>query len=196
MVELMIEGNGCILIALFLCRAAERRNGMARSYANRGGAFESLIIRSNITYDVKGWAQVEKTDPPIRITQEIGNKVIGYKKSKGFVDFFGVSNGRSLAFEAKTTTNRTSFPLDNIKQHQMDTLEKWRNQGAHSFFLIQFEKHFEVYLLTFDQAKEWWDGAAAGGRKSIPYEWFRMNCQQVKPNRGVLLDYLACLNLP
>ncbi|MBY0077928.1 Holliday junction resolvase RecU [Priestia aryabhattai] len=169
---------------------------MTVSYANRGEAFETLIIRSNITYDVKGWAQVEKTDPAIRITQERGNKIIGYKKAKGFVDFFGISNGRALAFEAKTTKNRTSFPLQNIKAHQMETLKKWRDQGAHSFFLIQFEKHFEVYLLTIDQASQWWTHSLAGGRKSIPYEWFRVNCDIVKPKRGVLLDYLGCLQLP
>lgn len=169
---------------------------VAVSHSNRGKSFESSIMESNIKYDIKGWAQIEKAHPEVQITRETGNRIVGFKKSKGFVDFFGVCQGRAIAFEAKNTTNRTSFTLKNIKQHQMDTLKKWHNQGAYSFFLIHFQKHFQTYLLTYEQAEEWWDTALKGGRKSIPYEWFRVNCPIVKPSRGVIVDYLSCLNLP
>ena len=174
----------------------ERGNDMAVSYANRGEAFETLIIRTNAIYDQKGWAQIEKAHPEIKITKELGNRIEGFKKAKGFVDFYGVCHGRAIAFEAKNTISRTSFPLKNIKQHQIDTLKKWRDQGAYSFCLIQFEKQFEVYLITIEQLAVWWDESLKGGRKSIPYSWFRMHCDQATTSRGVFVDYLKCLNLP
>lgn len=169
---------------------------MAQSYANRGEAFETVIIRSNMIYDSRGWAQVEKSHPEIKISKEIGNRIVGFKKSKGFVDFFGVCHGRTLAFEAKNTTSRTSFPLRNIKPHQVEILRKWKDQGAISFFLINFEKRYEVYLISIEQVLKWWNDSLKGGRKSIPYEWFKMNCPLVRRERGVFLDYLKCLNLP
>lgn len=168
----------------------------AVNYANRGKGFEKEIIRTNIGYLAKGWAFVEKVEPTIQITQEIPpNKVVGFKKEKGFVDFFGCSHGRAIAFEAKKTDSRTSFPLSNIKQHQIEVLKHWKDQGGHAFFLIQFTKHAEVYYVKIEQILEWWVQAARGGRKSIPYSYFMMECELVKTQRGVPYDYLACIGI-
>ncbi|MCU6603782.1 Holliday junction resolvase RecU [Peribacillus frigoritolerans] len=165
----------------------------AINYANRGKGFENDIIRTNNGYLSKGWAFVEKVEPAVQIQQDLGNKVIGFKKEKGFVDFFGCSHGRPLAFEAKKTTSRTSFPLSNIKQHQMDVLKFWQDQGGIAFFLIQFEKLHEVYFVHYEQVNEWWIQSKAGGRKSIPYSYFMMECDLVKTQRGVPYDYLSCI---
>lgn len=164
------------------------------SYANRGKGFEQALIATNNGYHAKGWAYVEKVEPTIQITQEIPpNRVIGFKKEKGFADFFGCSNGRALAFEAKKTNNRTNFPLSNIKQHQIDCLRYWKDQGGIAFFLIYFEKLEECYLLKVDQVAEWWEKMNKGGRKSIPYQYFLLECELVKTARGVPFDYLSCI---
>lgn len=164
------------------------------TYANRGKAFENAILATNNGYHAKGWAFVEKVEPTIQITQEIPpNKVVGFKKEKGFVDFFGCSHGRAIAFEAKKTNSRTSFPLNNIKQHQMDALKYWQDQGGIAFFLICFEKLEECYFAKYDQVAEYWDAQNKGGRKSIPHSFFLMECELVKMQRGVPYDYLACI---
>lgn len=177
---------------------------MGVNYANRGKAFERDIIRSNITYKHKNWAVIEKTEPifkplppgllPNRLRSG-KHYMVGYYEGKGFVDFFGVCQGRPLAFEAKSTISRTSFPLKNITKDQMETLGRWHNQGGIAFVLVQFEKQREVYLLPFVELKKWWDDALEGKRKSIPYEWFGLNCERVKATRGVILDYLNCLGI-
>lgn len=164
------------------------------SYANRGKAFEMLIIETNKLYQMKNWAHVEKVEPIIQITQEIPpNKVVGFKRGKGFVDFFGCCNGRALAFEAKKTTSRTSFPLKNIGENQMNTLRNWNDQGGISFFLIQFEKLHEIYFVKYEQVEKWWIDSKRGGRQSIPYTFFHLECELVKTQRGVPCDYLACI---
>lgn len=174
------------------------------NYANRGKTFENDIIRSNISYRHKNWAFIEKTEPifknlpsyymPKKLQNQKHMKV-GYYEAKGFVDFFGVCNGRALAFEAKSTKVNTRFSLDNISREQMDILSFWHQLGGIAFLLVQFEKQREVYLLPYIELQNWWSGSLSGGRKSIPYEWFVMNCERVKASRGVILDYLNCLGI-
>lgn len=166
------------------------------SYANRGKFFEDSIIATNNGYLARGMGFIEKVEPTIQITKEKPpNRVEGFKRGKGFVDFFGCCQGRAIAFEAKKTNNRTSFPLSNIKDHQMINLRSWQQQGGIAFFLISFEKLGEVYLVKYDQVNEFWEAAEKGGRKSIPYDYFLMRCDLVKQGRGVPLDYLKCIGI-
>ena len=166
------------------------------SYANRGKFFENSIIATNNGYLARGMGFIEKVEPTIQITKERPpNRVEGFKKGKGFVDFFGCSQGRAIAFEAKKTNSRTSFPLNNIAEHQMIILRTWQNQGGIAFFLVSFEKLGEVYVIKYDQVNEFWEAALKGGRKSIPYDYFLLNCELVKQDRGVPLDYLKCIGL-
>lgn len=165
------------------------------NYANRGAFFENIIVASNNGYLAKGMGFIEKVEPTIQITKEKGNRVEGFKKSKGFVDFFGCVHGRPIAFEAKKTNNRTSFPLSNIKEHQMISLRVWQQQGGIAFMLISFEKLGEVYFIKYDQVEEFWEAARKGGRKSIPYDYFLFHCDLVKSGRGVALDYLKCIGV-
>jgi recombination protein U len=169
---------------------------MPRSHANRGKSFERNINRSNITYENKGWAFVEKAEPPVKVKSWRGRYFLGWFERYGFVDYFGISNGRAICFEAKSTKSRTSFPLSNIKPEQVKTLRKWKDQGGISFVLVEFEKHFEVYFLKVNDLLEFWEAAQEGGKKSIPHEWFVINCDLVKSRRGVILDYLHCIQLP
>lgn len=167
------------------------------NYANRGKPFETLIETTNAMYAHKGWADIQKAEPPVKVQRKTGNKItLGWYQKEGFVDYFGISHGRALAFEAKTTNNRTSFALSNIKEHQVQVLKRWHEQGAAAFVLVEFQKHREVYILRYKQLEEWWEAMEDGGRKSIPYEWFNMHCDLVKSGRGVALDYLYLLNLP
>ncbi|CAM4018597.1 Holliday junction resolvase RecU [Geobacillus stearothermophilus] len=166
---------------------------MAISVANRGMAFEHLIEYTNRCYRIKGIAHIEKVPTPWKVIRR-GNRIISaFPEKKGMVDFIGIAHGRMIAFDAKSTRERTRFPLDNIEDHQMAFLKSWRDQGAITFFLVEFVNQHEVYLLRFSDAEKWWGQSKQGGRKSIPYEWFAEHCDLVKSSRGITIDYLKCL---
>ena len=167
---------------------------MAISPANRGMSFEQLVEYTNRCYFLKGMADVRKVATPVKVLRISKGRIRdGFFEKKSTVDFIGVSHGRAIAFDAKSTRNRTRFPLSNIEPHQMAFLKSWKDQGAIAFFLVEFAKHQEVYFLPYREAEKWWEQAKQGGRKSIPYEWFVQNCDLVRPDKGIPLHYLKCL---
>lgn len=170
--------------------------GEPMTYANRGMDFELLINHVNEIYKQKGIAFIEKKPTPIKVLgRKPGNKLLACFEKKSSVDYSGVCHGRSIFFEAKSTKNRTRFPLENIHSHQIDTLTKVREQGAIAFFLVEFSKLKEVYILTIEQALTWLEEAENGGRKSIPYAWFLEHCQLVMNHSGIPLHYLEPLGV-
>lgn len=167
---------------------------MRVSLANRGMSFEQLVEYTNRCYFLKGMADIRKVATPVKVLRISKGRIRdGFFEKKSTVDFIGVSHGRAIAFDAKSTRNQTRFPLSNIEPHQMAFLKSWRAQGAITFFLVEFAKKHEVYLLRFSDAEKWWEEAGKGGRKSIPYEWFVQNCDLVRPDKGIPLHYLKCL---
>lgn len=161
------------------------------SFANRGKALQILVDHTNTTYKHKGWAVVDEVPIPVTITRDNGRYITGFKKSKSTVDYIGISHGRGIAFDAKSTQKKTSFPLDNVHEHQVEYLKKFKDQGGVAFFLIEFEKLKEFYFVPISFFLDYWEAAKVGGRKSIPYKDFQLNCNLIKTERGVVLDYLA-----
>ena len=83
---------------------------------------------------------------------------------------YEVYKGKYIDFEAKNTKSKTSFPLNNIEQHQITHLKRVIEQGGIAFFIIQFQTRNEVYLLDAQFVIDFWYN---GDRKSIPYEVFK-----------------------
>lgn len=162
------------------------------SYGKRGMILEELIEYTNTLYKNKGLALVDKvpTDWVVHYDKRRRKVINAYPKEKGTVDFVGVSHGRSIAFDTKSTAIKTSFPLNNITQGQIDYLKNHKDQGGISFFIIEFSKQDEHYFLPIEKANEWWENMLRGSRKSIPYEWFLINCDLIQSGHGVPLDYL------
>lgn len=163
----------------------------------RGQALENAVNYTNKIYRNKKWALVDKVPTPWTVHYDKRTKRVirAFPKEKGTVDFIGISNGRSIAFDAKSTKERTRFPLNNIKQHQVDYLLQHSEQGGISFFIVHFEKHQETYFLRIDQLIHWWELQKEGGRRSIPHKWFKLNCDLIRAERGVPLNYLAYCNV-
>lgn len=165
---------------------------MAVSYANRGMSFEHLIEHANAQYRAKGWALVQKVATPWKIIRRGKQIVSAFPEKKSTVDFIGVANGKAIAFDAKSTRERTRFPLSNIEEHQMFFLEQFHNQGGHAFILVEYVKFNEVYLIPFLRLRDYWNTAMMGGRKSIPYEEMIL-FPRIRSGRGIVLDYLAAI---
>ncbi|MGG4552578.1 Holliday junction resolvase RecU [Paenibacillus humicus] len=160
------------------------------SYANRGMAFEELITYANDLYEKKGIANIKKVSTPWKVIRK-GSKIINaFPEGPSTVDYMGDWEGRSICFEAKSTKNPTSFPFKNFEDHQIEFIRRWKGIG---FALIHFQIWEETYLITKEDLLEKWDKQFEGGKKSIPYQWFRENAKLVKQGKYAL-DYLAAVN--
>ena len=159
-------------------------------YANRGKVLENLIIASNRQYKLKKIAAIQKVEQPVRVSKKHpGGKVTG-QLLQSTVDFIGHYRGRGVAFDAKETQNKTSFPLSNLEQHQYNFLEDYHDSGGMAFLVISFTKLNKFYLLPFPLLREYWQRAEDGGPKSIKLIDFTI---PVKTGRGAALDYSAPL---
>ncbi|WP_018130695.1 Holliday junction resolvase RecU [Effusibacillus pohliae] len=163
------------------------------TYANRGMAFEQLIEFANAQYLSKGWAIIQKVPTPWKVIRRGKQIVSAFPEKKSTVDFVGVFNGRPIAFDAKSTRERTRFELDLVEPHQVDFLRRWQDNGGVAFLLIEFSVLHEVYAMPLREFEKWWVGRMRGGRQSIPYQEIRLSCDRVEPNRGIVLDYLGAV---
>ncbi|BAR85816.1 Holliday junction resolvase RecU [Bacillus cereus] len=159
---------------------------------DHGAAFENLINWSNDMYRRKNIALITKRATPVVVTKlfKDGRIKEGYFEKKSTVDYDGIYKGRMIAFEAKATTNKTSFALKNISPHQIEYLEQAEKLGAICFFLIEFSIEHSVFLVPFEVIKEYIHDAKLGGRKSIPRSVFDNRTYLVKSTDRALVDYL------
>lgn len=161
------------------------------SQSNRGMGLERIIDMANTQYRNKGVADIRKIPTPVKIISNVKGKVSGHVTKGELVDYFGVKDGRAIVFDAKETNITTSFPLKNVHEHQFQILKSWHQKGAKAFLLISFTKRqYETYLLPFEMLEQAWKNYIGDGRKSIPYEDFVMQCDQVKSDKGYVLHYL------
>ncbi len=152
-----------------------------------GKSFENAIDFVNRQYDNGQVALIHKIATPIKARKTNGNEITAGKfHKKSTVDYGGVFRGRHICFEAKSTDSKTSFPLSNIKAHQLEHLEKAALHGAICFFLI----HFSSYNRTFYVPLEVVRNCLKGSRRSIPYKYFDEYVSEVKGSIRAILDYL------
>ncbi|WP_394557314.1 Holliday junction resolvase RecU [Priestia aryabhattai] len=170
------------------------------SQANRGMEFEGYILQANARYAIRGIASVDKVATPVKVFKlattgpKKGRIIDAVYEEKSTVDFAGISRGRSIYFDAKET-DKASFPLQNVEEHQYEALREKHSHQAISFLLVRLKKYNdEIYILLFEDLDKWWKESMQGGRKSIPYQFFKENCEVCKPGRNVAIDYMAALD--
>lgn len=83
-----------------------------------------------------------------------------------------MKDGRAISIEAKRTTNTTSFPFANIKEHQYKFFEAWKEISPLGYFLIWFKTQDKKFLVEAEKILEL---RKTIKRKSIPYDWFEEN---------------------
>ncbi|WP_353463956.1 Holliday junction resolvase RecU [Mammaliicoccus sciuri] len=142
-------------------------------YGKRGMRLEEEIDKSNKYFRLENIAVIHKKPTPIQIVDVDYPKrqkaVIkeAYFRKPSTTDYNGVYNGYYIDFEAKETKNKTSFPLNNIHDHQVSHMEQVLNQKGICFLLIKFSYHDSVFLLPFRKFMVYWDRYKSGGKKSI-----------------------------
>lgn len=157
----------------------------------RGSTLEEFINRTNEKYLECGLALIQKVPTPItpiNIDKETRHITLAYFDQKSTVDYIGAVQGIPVCFDAKEC-NTDTFPLANIHEHQVTFMEDFEKQGGISFFLVSYTKRNEFYYLQFSLLKNFWERAAAGGRKSFRYEELNPDFL-LKGSNGLLVPYL------
>lgn len=138
----------------------------------RGSTFEEIINRSNDYYREAGLALIQKVPTPITpvsIDQATRHITLAYFDQKSTVDYIGAVQGIPVCFDAKECAQDT-FSLDNIHPHQVAFMEAFEKQKGVAFILIHYSSRDVFYYLTYRRLRDFWDRAAAGGRKSFRFD--------------------------
>lgn len=164
------------------------------SAANRGMELEKLISAANDYYLMNDIALFTKRPTPINVVKidyAKGAKITNaYFEKQSTTDFNGVYKNRYFDFEAKSTRLKTSFPLNNIYEHQITHLENVIRHGGIAFFIVQFAAFDEYYVLAASDVISAYRG---DGRKSIPYQTFKEKGILVPLKLNPILDYLPAV---
>ncbi len=161
----------------------------AINYANRGMGLETLIEYANVQYQAQGLSIIQKIPTPWKVVRR-GNQIISaFPEKKSTVDFVGTYKGRPVAFDAKTTQNKTRIPLSNFGDHQIQFLLQWLRYGGASFFIVEFAELGEIYYL---EIMDFWE-IYRSGEKSITIKWMRDRATRLQQGRGIVLDYLEAI---
>ena len=164
--------------------------------ANLGISFETLIESANHFYFNRGLAAIMKVPTAFKIQRRYNartkkSEIVGcFPEKKSTVDFIGQHYNNPVAFEAKSTSDKTSFPLKNIQEHQLRWLKTVDQLGGKAFFLIECKAADKIYRMTYKQLQIF---QAANTRKSIPFDFFEKNCVIVSFNGSGIIDYLKDL---
>lgn len=168
--------------------AAKKRTNKSSKNASLGQAFERYVSMSNRRYRDIGEADMYKQHPEVKVRRgDDGFNGARFGARSG-LDYIGVYKGRAVTFDAKETKG-ASLPLNNIKAHQIETLQRFKAHGGISFLLVHMSRYGEVYVISTDDVI----AVKESDRKSIPYSLMTERGYLVKPGNNVTVDYLTTM---
>lgn len=169
------------------------------TYRNRGQTLESELNDSNDYYLSQNIAVIHKKPIPIQVVNvHYPNRSAAviteaYYRTPSTTDYNGVWNGKYLDFEAKETKNKTSFPLQNLHDHQVEHMKMVYAQNGIPFLIIRFSTIDRYFLLPYEAMIAKWDRMKQGGRKSIPLKEFEEEAVELQLGFRPTIDYLKGL---
>lgn len=168
---------------------------------NRGMNLENDINLSNQYYIDTKQAFIYKKPTPIKISKvdyptknnRVSKIVIkeAFFENPSTTDYNGLYKGKYIDFEAKETSNKTSFPLENIHKHQINHLRNILDNGGICFLIVRFTEYNKTYLLF---AKDFFAYIENNERKSIPHEYFQEKGYVIEEKYAPRLDYLKIID--
>lgn len=164
------------------------------SYKNRGMDLENDLNLSNDYYLEIDKALIYKKPTPIGVAKVSYNnrgKYIerGFFKEQSTLDYNGLYRGKYIEFEAKVTKNKTSFPLNNIHEHQIKHIRNVMKHQGIVFLIIRINDL--VYLL---KGNDFLDYIDTYNRKSVAYTYIKENGFVIKYGLNPILDYLKIVD--
>jgi len=163
-------------------------------YKNRGMSLESMLNLTNEFYLKNNIAVIYKKPTPIKVVKtdkDNPNKILlAYFSKHSTTDYNGIYNGLYIDFEAKSTSSKTSLPLKNFQNCQLEHFERIIKQKAIPFVIIEFTKLNKYYLLL---AKELLKFIKNQKRASLPLTYIEKNGKEIHQKIEPKLDYLETL---
>ena len=164
------------------------------NYGNRGMNLEYIIEEANIYYREHDLAYIYKKPTPIGINKVVYNNNNRRIKDAFFLapstlDFNGLYKGKYIEFDAKETKCKTSFPLINIHDHQLEHIKNILKHGGIVFLIISINDKYILLpgekIINFIKNNQ---------RKSIPYKYIEENGYILNYNYLKGLDYLNIID--
>ena len=165
------------------------------SYKNRGMFLEHLINDSNTFYINKDKAIIYKKPTPIKVLN------VSYRSKQttlidkavfseiSTLDYNGIYKGKYVEFDAKECHSNTSFPISNIKAHQITHIRNIIRHKGIAFLIIFMNNKF--FLL---KGEDLIDFISNENRKSIPYTFIEEKGYIIKEGYMPRLDYIKAID--
>ena len=169
-----------------------------RTYSNRGMNLEADINDTNEYYLYNDIAVIYKKPTPITINKvDYKSRIDAVIKEAHFkipstTDYNGIYKGKYIDFEAKETKSLTSFPLNNIHDHQIKHLVRIKKHGGIGFIIVRFTKLNKTYLLGITDLINFIEN---NKRCSIPISYFEDKGYIIKEGINPRIDYLRIIDL-
>lgn len=163
------------------------------NHAGRGAHLEEDINASNVFYNDRNIALIYKKPTPVQVVRvdypRRGKAKIveAYYRTPSTTDYNGIYKGKYIDFEAKETTSKTSFPLNNIHPHQIEHIRNITIEGGISFLIVRFTTLDQTFYLS---GKDFLEFIDTNTRKSIPLSYFNDKGYIIKNTLRPRLDYL------
>lgn len=174
-----------------------KRNDYNYIYSNRGMGLENDINATNEYYLKQNIAIIHKKPTPIiinKVDYKSRNDAVikeAHFKIPSTTDYNGVYKKKYIDFEAKETKNKTSFPLSNIHNHQINHLKMITEHGGIGFIIVRFSSLGETYYLSCDNLLNFINSE---NRKSIPIDYFKQKGYLIKEGLRPRLNYLKFID--
>lgn len=168
--------------------------------ANRGMNLEADLNLTNEYYLATNVAVIHKKPTPIKVvhvsypSRQAAEITKAFYTTPSTTDYNGIYQGYYIDFEAKETTNKTSFPLQNIHSHQVEHLLKVRDHGGIGFVIIAFTSVATIFVLMIEELQVFYQRHVSGGRKSISLQELHECAFLVEYGLAPRLDYLAVID--
>lgn len=170
------------------------------SFSNRGKTLEDELNETNDYYLQLDLAVIHKKPVPVQIVKvEYPSRSAAvireaYFRAPSTTDYNGVWNGKYVDFEAKETENKTSFPLQNIHDHQILHMAKVVKHRGLAFLIIRFSSLQRYFIMRFEALEVFWKRMINGGRKSITLSEIEETAIEIIPGAYPRIDYLPALH--
>ncbi|MCZ2258373.1 Holliday junction resolvase RecU [Sporosarcina sp. G11-34] len=181
-------------------QTTKRQNLKNLSFSNRGKTLEDELNESNEFYLSRDIAVIHKKPIPVQIVKvsyparSAARITEAYFGAPSTTDYNGVWKGTYIDFEAKETKTKTSFPLSNIHEHQIQHMKNVTKQNGTAFLIVKFSTLDRYFVVPYDVVESKWERMKTGGRKSITLAEFEETSIEIKPGYIPRLDYLKALN--
>src|SRR5699024_3537165 len=143
-------------------------------------------------YELHSFPTRRSSDLPKREAAKITE---AYYRRSSTTDYNGVYRGYYLDFEAKETKNKTSFPLNNFHEHQINHMKQSTEHGGICFTILRFATLDQIYFLHSEFLFKWWDQQfTTNGRKSIPLSAIKEENSLIEHGFNPRIPYLKIVD--